>query len=134
MLCYPVTTFHEQTDVELTLTSFGSLQTLPPFTRGLFRIGYVSASGPYYAYDISFSVSPGENPSEIKTMSDLTVDLLDQITALSVSVEYLKVYKGIDEKQIPTGNVASNASFLPCTQFYNYYFKREMILQSAGTH
>lgn len=96
-----VTTFHEQTDVELTLKLREVLKTLPPFTKDYFRaIEPVSTSRTRisYAYDIRifFQFLLEENPSlKDKTMSDLTVDLLDQITALDVEeyMEYLKVYK-----------------------------------------
>ena len=50
-----VTTFHEQTDVELTLKLREVLKTLPPFTRDYFRaIEPVSTSRTRisYAYDI----------------------------------------------------------------------------------
>ncbi len=130
-----VTTFHEQTDVELTLKLREVLKTLPPFTRDYFRaIEPVSTSRTRisYAYDIRifFQFLLEENPSlKDKTMSDLTVDLLDQITALDVEeyMEYLKVYKGIDEKTNTNGERGIKRKLSSLRSFYNYYFKREMI-------
>ncbi|MDO5134638.1 MAG: tyrosine-type recombinase/integrase [Eubacteriales bacterium] len=128
------TTYREQTDVENILKLREVLKTLPPFCRDYFRaMDAVTTTKTRisYAYDIRifFQFLLDENPAFSHcSMSDLTVDVLDQIKALDLEeyTEYLKVYRS-GERLETNGERGVKRKLSSLRSFYAYYYKREMI-------
>ncbi|MDO5422794.1 MAG: tyrosine-type recombinase/integrase [Eubacteriales bacterium] len=129
------TTYHDQTDIDLTLKLREILRTLPPFAKDFFRAiepTTTSRTRISYGYDIRvfFQFLLDENPSfHGCTMNDFKVEVLDQITALDIEeyMEYLKVYRGTDEKINTNGERGVKRKLSALRSFYAYYYKREMI-------
>lgn len=94
-------TYHEHTDIENTLRLRQVLATLPPFCKDYFRAIDATTTAKTrisYAYDIRifFQFLLENNPAlKDKSMTDLTVQVLDQVKALDLEEyqEYLKVYQ-----------------------------------------
>ena len=129
-------TYHEQNDIDNTLKLREVLKTLPPFCRDYFRAIDATTTTKTrisYAYDIRifFQFLLEQNPMfKDKTMSDFTVDVLDQIKAVDLEEyeEYLKVYKSADSSKTETNSergVKRKISAL--RSFYAYYYRHEMI-------
>ena len=104
-------TYHEQTDMENTLKLREVLKTLPSFTSEFFRgISTTTSTSTRikYAYDlrIFFQYLQKENPELAKIpMDQMSVDVLDQVTALDLEeyTEYLKAYIGSQESYTTNG-------------------------------
>ena len=65
-----------------------------------------------------------------KTMSDFTVDVLDQVKAVDLEEyeEFLKVYKSADSSKTETnGERGVKRKISALRSFYAYYYKHEMI-------
>ena len=83
-------TYHDQVTIDNVRKLREVLQTLPPFARDYFRAIEPTTSARTrisYAYDIRifFNFLLTENPAfKEKTMSDITVDVLDQIQAVDI--------------------------------------------------
>ena len=128
------TTYHEQKDVENILRLREVLSTLPPFCRDYFRAIDTTTTTKTrisYAYDIRifFNFLLTENPAfKEKTMSDITVDVLDQIQAVDIEEyqEYLKVYQAGDKTET-NGERGLKRKISALRSFYAYYYRREMI-------
>lgn len=126
--------YHEQTDISNTLRLREVLKTLPPFCKDYFRAIDATTTTKTrisYAYDIRifFQFLLDQNPSfKDCSMSDLTVDVLDQVKALDIEEyeEYLKVYH-IGEKTETNGERGLKRKLSALRSFYAYYYKREMI-------
>ena len=129
-------TYHEQNDINNTLKLREVLKTLPPFCRDYFRAIDATTTTKTrisYAYDIRifFQFLLDQNPMfKDKSMTDFTVDVLDQIKAVDLEEyeEYLKVYKSADSSKTETNSergVKRKISAL--RSFYAYYYKHEMI-------
>lgn len=126
--------YHEQTDISNTLRLREVLKTLPPFCKDYFRAIDATTTTKTrisYAYDIRifFQFLLDQNPSfKDRSMSDLTVDILDQVKALDIEEyeEYLKVYH-IGEKTETNGERGLKRKLSALRSFYAYYYKREMI-------
>lgn len=126
--------YHEQTDISNTLRLREVLKTLPPFCKDYFRAIDATTTTKTrisYAYDIRifFQFLLDQNPSfKDRSMSDLTVDVLDQVKALDIEEyeEYLKVYH-IGEKTETNGERGLKRKLSALRSFYAYYYKREMI-------
>ena len=122
-------TYHEQNDIDNTLKLREVLKTLPPFCRDYFRAIDATTTTKTrisYAYDIRifFQFLLEQNPMfKDKTMSDFTVDVLDQIKAVDLEEyeEYLKVYKSADGERGVKRKISALRSF------YAYYYRHEMI-------
>ena len=124
-------TYRTKTDIDNTLKLRDVLKNLPPFARDYFRSidgTTTTKTRISYAYDIRvfFQFLAEENPVFMnRSLQDLTVDVLDQITALDIEeyMEYLKVYKD------PEGNLTTNSEqglkrkISALRSFYAYYFK-----------
>ena len=86
-----------------------------------------------YAYDIRifFQFLLEQNPMfKDKTMSDFTVDVLDQVKAVDLEEyeEFLKVYKSADSSKTETnGERGVKRKISALRSFYAYYYKHEMI-------
>ncbi len=127
-------TYREHNDIENTLKLREVLKTLPPFAKDYFRA--ISATTTTktrisYAYDIRifFQFLLDENPSlKNISMSELTVDVLDQVKALDIEEyqEYLKVYRSGDKLET-NGERGLKRKISALRSFYAYYYKREMI-------
>ena len=104
-------TYHEQTDMENVLKLREVLRTLPEFSRDYFRAidsTTTTKTRISYAYDIRifFQFLVNENPLfKDKKITDLTIDVLDQVQALDIEefMEYLKVYKDSQDSYITNG-------------------------------
>ena len=129
-------TYHEQNDIDNTLKLREVLKTLPPFCRDYFRAIDATTTTKTrisYAYDIRifFQFLLEQNPMfKDKTMSDFTVDVLDQIKAVDLEEyeEYLKVYKSADSSKTETnGKRGVKRKISALRSFYAYYYRHEMI-------
>ena len=129
------TTYHEQTDMENTLKLREVLKTLPSFTSEFFRgISTTTSTSTRikYAYDlrIFFQYLQKENPELAKIpMDQMSVDVLDQVTALDLEeyTEYLKAYIGSQESYTTNGEKGLKRKLSALRTFYSYYFKKELI-------
>ncbi|MDD3338196.1 MAG: tyrosine-type recombinase/integrase [Lachnospiraceae bacterium] len=127
--------YREQTDIKYTFKLREVLQMLPPFARDYFRaIGPTTTAKTKisYAYDIRifFHFLLSENPAfRNKSMTDITLDDLDQIKALDIEeyMEYLKVYRDNEDKVTTNGERGLKRKISALRSFYAYYFKHEMI-------
>lgn len=128
-------TYHDQTDRNNILKLREVLRTLPEFARDYFRAIDATTTTKTrisYAYDIRifFQFLIQENPTfRGKQITDLTVDVLDQVQALDIEeyMEYLKVYKDSQDSFITNGETGLKRKISTLRSFYNYYFKHEMI-------
>lgn len=129
-------TYHEQNDIDNTLKLREVLKTLPPFCRDYFRAIDATTTTKTrisYAYDIRifFQFLLEQNPMfKDKTMSDFTVDVLDQVKAVDLEEyeEFLKVYKSADSSKTETnGEHGVKRKISALRSFYAYYYKHEMI-------
>ena len=129
-------TYHEQNDIDNTLKLREVLKTLPPFCRDYFRAIDATTTTKTrisYAYDIRifFQFLLEQNPMfKDKTMSDFTVDVLDQVKAVDLEEyeEFLKVYKSADSSKTETkGERGVKRKISASRSFYAYYYKHEMI-------
>ena len=129
-------TYHDQVTIDNVRKLREVLQTLPPFARDYFRAIEPTTSARTrisYAYDIRifFNFLLTENPAfKEKTMSDITVDVLDQIQAVDIEEyqEYLKVYDSAEDNRLQTnGERGLKRKLSALRSFYTYYYKRERI-------
>lgn len=129
-------TYHEQNDIDNTLKLREVLKTLPPFCRDYFRAIDATTTTKTrisYAYDIRifFQFLLEQNRMfKDKTMSDFTVDVLDQVKAVDLEEyeEFLKVYKFADSSKTETnGERGVKRKISALRSFYAYYYKHEMI-------
>ena len=127
-------TYQEQKNIENTLHLREILKTMPPFVNDYFRAIEPTTSTRTrisYAYDIRvfFHFLLEENPLwKDKSISMLTVDVLDQLNALDIEEyqEYLKVYD-INEKQQTNSERGLKRKMSSLRSFYAYYYKHQMI-------
>ena len=131
-------TYHEQNDIDNTLKLREVLKTLPPFCRDYFRAIDATTTTKTrisYAYDIRifFQFLLEQNPMfKDKTMSDFTVDVLDQVKAVDLEEyeEFLKVYKSADSSKTETnGERGVKRKISALRSFYAYYYKHENIIR-----
>ena len=128
-------TYHEQTDMENTLKLREVLKSLPAFANDFFRAVSTTTSTSTrikYAYDlrIFFQFLLMENPVfQNCTVDDLTLDVLDSITALDIEeyIEYLKAYKDSRDEYTTNGEKGLKRKLSSLRTFYSYFFKKEMI-------
>lgn len=127
-------TYHEQVNIDNTLRLREILKNMPPFAKDYFRAIEPTTSTRTrisYAYDIRifFQFLLDENPSfKNKTMTDFTVDVLDQIKSVDIEeyMEYLKVYESKDSMKT-NGERGLKRKMVALRGFYAYYYKRELI-------
>ena len=128
-------TYHDQTDMQNVLKLREVLRTLPEFCRDYFRAIDATTTTKTrisYAYDIRifFQFLVQENPLfKGHKLTDLTIDVLDQVQALDIEEykEYLKVYKDERDIFITNGETGVKRKISTLRSFYNYYFRLEMI-------
>lgn len=130
--------YHDQVTMENTRKLREILKTLPMFAKDYFRAMEPTTSARTrisYAYDIRifFQFLISENPSfKNKSVTDLTVDVLDQLQALDIEEyqEYLKLYTNTnadEDRTLTNGERGLKRKMSALRSFYAYYYKREMI-------
>lgn len=128
-------TYHEQTYIDNTLRLREILKTLPSFAKDYFRAIEPTTSARTrisYAYDIRvfFHFLMENNPVyKNYTVDQFTVKDLEHLEPVDIEEyqEYLKVYKGSDEKQITNTEKGLSRKMSALRSFYGYYFKRQII-------
>ncbi|CUX50660.1 tyrosine-type recombinase/integrase [Clostridium sp. C105KSO13] len=128
-------TYHEQAYIDNTLRLREILKTMPAFTKDYFRAIEPKTSPRTrisYAYDIRvfFHFLMENNPVyKNYTMDMFTVKDLDRIEPVDIEEyeEYLKVYRGPEEKQITNTEKGLARKMSALRSFYAYFFKRQAI-------
>ncbi|HHU74020.1 MAG TPA: tyrosine-type recombinase/integrase [Clostridiales bacterium] len=126
--------YHEQVDIDNARRIRSILSTLPPFCREFFRgIENTTSSRTRlaYAYDLRvfFDYLTTQNPAlKGKPMSEIRVDILDQIKAVDIEeyLEYLTYYKSEDKEIINKEN-GKKRKLASLRSFYNYFYRKERI-------
>ena len=126
--------YYKQVDIQNTKKLRSLIQELPPFAMTFFRgIDQQTSSRTKigYAYDlrIFFHYIQENNPSlQKKPMSEFSVDILDNITALDIEeyMEYLKYYKSGNSEHM-NGERGVKRKLSSLKAFYNYFYQKEMI-------
>ncbi len=127
--------YHEQKYIDYTLRLREILKTMPPFARDYFRAIEPKTSAKTrisYAYDIRifFHFLIENNPVyKNYTMDQFTVKDLERIEPVDIEEyqEYLKVYKGPEDKQITNTEKGLARKMSALRSFYAYFFKRQVI-------
>ncbi|HBA64465.1 MAG TPA: integrase [Lachnospiraceae bacterium] len=130
-----IKTYHEQAYIDNTLRLREVLKTMPPFTRDYFRAVEPTTSARTrisYAYDIRvfFRFLMECNPVYRNYRLDqFTLEDLDRIEPVDIEeyMEYLKVYRDPEQKQIINGEKGLARKMSSLRSFYAYYFKRQAI-------
>lgn len=128
-------TYHEQTYIDNTLRLREILNTMPPFAKDYFRAIEPKTSAKTrisYAYDIRifFHFLLENNPVyKNHAINQFTVKDLERIEPVDIEEyqEYLKVYKGTDDKRITNTEKGLARKMSALRSFYAYYFKRQVI-------
>ena len=128
-------TYHEQTDMDNIRKLREVLKTLPAFAKDYFRAIEPTTSTKTrisYAYDIRifFQFLISQNPSLAKIgIPNLNVSVLDQLKPIDIEeyMEYLKVYKNDEERQIVNSEVGLARKMSALRSFYLYYYKHQII-------
>jgi site-specific recombinase XerD len=126
--------YHDQVNIDNAVKLRTLLEALPRFCKDFFRGIETTTSSRTriaYAYDLGvfFEFLLHSNPTLKNTpMTDLKVDLLDQIKAVDIEeyLEYLTYYKSEEIERINAEN-GKKRKLVSLRSFYNYYFKKEMI-------
>jgi len=132
-------TYQEQNNIENQQKLRQVIQALPSFTLSFFRGIEPRTSSRTrlgYGYDlrIFFEFLQEYNPALAKmNIRDIPMETLDQIKALDIEeyLEYLKLYERNGQQYTNTerGMARKLASL---KTFYNYYFKKEMIVTNPA--
>lgn len=133
-------TYQEQIYIDYTLRLREILNTLPPFAKDYFRAIEPRTSAKTrisYAYDIRvfFRFLIENNPVyHDYTMDQFRPNDLDKIDPMDIEeyMEYLKVYKNDEERQIVNSEVGLARKMSALRSFYLYYYKHQ-IIQSNPT-
>lgn len=128
-------TYHEQTYIDNTLRLREILKTMPPFAKDYFRAIEPKSSAKTrisYAYDIRvfFHFLMENNPVyKNYSMDQFTVKDLERIEPVDIEEyqEYLKVYKGSEDKQITNTEKGLARKMSALRSFYAYFFKHQVI-------
>lgn len=133
-------TYQEQNNIENQKKLRTVMTELPTFTRSFFRGIEPRTSSRTrlgYGYDlrIFFEFLQDYNPELAKmNMRDISLDVLDQIKALDIEeyLEYLKLYEK-DGKTFTNTERGIARKLASLKTFYNYYFKKEMIVTNPAS-
>ena len=128
-------TYQEQVYIDYTLRLREILNTLPPFAKDYFRAIEPRTSAKTrisYAYDIRvfFRFLIENNPVyHDYTMDQFRPNDLDKIDPMDIEeyMEYLKVYKNDEERQIVNSEVGLARKMSALRSFYLYYYKHQII-------
>lgn len=129
------TTYHEQTYIDNTLRLREILKTLPSFARDYFRAVEPRTSAKTrisYAYDIRifFHFLIENNPVyKNYSMNQFSVKDLERIEPVDIEEyqEYLKVYKGSEDKRLTNTEKGLARKLSALRSFYAYFFKHQII-------
>jgi len=133
-----IKTYYEQNYIDNTLRLREILTTLPPFIKDYFRAIEPSTSSKTrisYAYDIRvFFTFLIENNPEFRsyTTCDFRHYDLEKIDSMDIEefLEYLKVYKSPDDKQITNAERGIARKFSALCSLYRYLYKHKYISQN----
>jgi site-specific recombinase XerD len=131
--------YHDQVNIENALRLRELIAELPRFCSDFFRgIEPTTSSRTRiaYAYDLRvfFQFLCENNPIFNKTpIRELKVEILDQIKAIDIEeyLDYLSYYKK-DDKEHLNQETGKKRKLISLRSFYNYYFKKEMILTNPA--
>ncbi len=127
--------YHDKKNIENTLRLRDILSELPRFCGDFFRGIEPTTSSLTriaYAYDLRvfFEFLYNSNPSFKNTpIRDLKVEVLDQIKPIDIEeyLDYLTYYKKDGMEHLNQEN-GKKRKLISLRSFYNYYFKKEMIV------
>ena len=128
-------TYREQEKIENTVKLREFLQELPPYVKDYFRAKEPTTSDKArlcYAYDLRvfFRFLQESNPSLMsKPMTDISIEDLSSLQPVDFEEfqEYLKAYKGPDNK-LETNSRTGIARKMSCLRsFYDYLYKRKLL-------
>lgn len=128
-------TYHEQIYIDYTLRLREILKTLPPFVKDYFRAIEPRTSAKTrisYAYDIRvfFHFLMENNPVYHNyTIEQFQPHDLENLDPMDIEeyMEYLKVYKNDEDKQIVNSEVGLARKMSALRSFYLYYYKHQII-------
>lgn len=132
------TTYHQQLYIDYTLRLRDILNTMPSFAKDYFRAIEPRTSAKTrisYAYDIRifFRFLIEANPIYKKyQLSDFVLSDLERVEPVDLEeyLDYLKVYKDENDKQIVNSEQGLARKFSALRSFYAYFFKRQMIIKN----
>ena len=133
-----IKTYYEQLYIDNTLRLREILRTLPSFVRDYFRAIEPSTSSKTrisYAYDIRvfFAFLIENNPVfRDYTTSQFTLQDLEHVKSIDIEeyLDYLKVYKTADNKQITNTERGLARKFSALCSLYRYLYKHKYITQN----
>ena len=128
-------TYQEELHIDYTLRLRDILKTLPNFAKDYFRAIEPTTSPKTrisYAYDIRvfFQFLLSENPAfKNHSMKDFKPSDLERLKPQDIEEyqDYLKVYKGTDNKVVTNTEKGLFRKMSSLRSFYGYYYKREII-------
>lgn len=131
--------YHDQRNIENTNKLREIMSELPKFCGTFFRGIEPTTSSLTriaYAYDLRvfFKFLCDANPLYKNTsIRDMDISVLDQIKAVDIEeyLEYLSYYKNGDIEYI-NSEKGKKRKLISLRSFYNYYFKKEMILTNPA--
>ncbi len=131
--------YHESMNIYNTIRMRKVLEELPSFCKDFFRGIEPTTSSLTriaYAYDLRvfFEFLAAKNPSfKNKDIRTIRVDVLDEIKAIDIEeyLDYLSYYKKGDMEYINQEN-GKKRKLISLRSFYNYYFKKEMIITNPA--
>lgn len=131
--------YHESMNIYNTIRMRKVLEELPSFCKDFFRGIEPTTSSLTriaYAYDLRvfFEFLAAKNPSfKNKDIRTIRVDVLDEIKAIDIEeyLDYLSYYKKGDMEYINQEN-GKKRKLISLRSFYNYYFKKEMIISNPA--
>lgn len=131
--------YHESMNIYNTIRMRKVLEELPSFCKDFFRGIEPTTSSLTriaYAYDLRvfFEFLSAKNPSfKNKDIRTIRVDVLDEIKAIDIEeyLDYLSYYKKGDMEYINQEN-GKKRKLISLRSFYNYYFKKEMIITNPA--
>lgn len=131
--------YHDQKNIENAVRLREILGELPRFCGDFFRGIEPTTSSLTriaYAYDLRvfFTFLTETNPAFKNTpIREFKVEILDQLKALDIEeyLDYLSYYKKEDKEYLNNEN-GKKRKLIALRTFYNYYFKKEMILSNPA--
>jgi integrase/recombinase XerC len=132
--------YNDQVNIKNAIKLRALTNQLPSFSKEFFR-GIEPATSSRtriaYAYDLGvfFEFLEKKNPLiKSSTITGLKVDILDQIKAVDIEeyLEYLSYYKSDGREHINNEN-GKKRKLISLRSFYNYYFKKEMIVTNPAS-
>ena len=130
-----IRTYYEQTYIDNTLRLREVLKTLPAFVKDFFRAIEPSTSSRTrisYAYDLRvffyFLIENNPQFHEYAT-SQFTIHDMEQIDSMDIEeyLEYLKVYKTSDDKQVTNTERGLARKFSALCSLYRYLYRHKYV-------